>query len=245
MTNEATERVRKDWDSQADKWYEHREALYAASRPVHVWMLNQLAPSEGQRVLEIAAGPGDTGFLVAPFLGGGRLVSTDLSPSMTLGCGSWGGNVTSDNVSPIHLLDIKRVAFETKPVNTAKAPTKPASKSAIPSQTRRPVKREEIAAIVDSFLSKKLAETPPPQPVAEKSAAKPEPEVQQSPVRTIIHELRPPSENGAKPVPLDFVSEDDVRRAIQEGKKVYITAKTILTPSARDLGDEKDIFARI
>ncbi len=43
--------------------------------------------------------------------------STDLSPSMTLGCGSWGGNVTSDNISPIHLMDIKRVAFETKPVN--------------------------------------------------------------------------------------------------------------------------------
>ena len=40
--------------------------------------------------------------------------STDLSPSMTLGCGSWGGNVTSDNVSPIHLMDIKRVAFETR-----------------------------------------------------------------------------------------------------------------------------------
>ena len=37
--------------------------------------------------------------------------STDLSPSMTLGCGSWGGNVTSDNVSPRHLMDIKRVAF--------------------------------------------------------------------------------------------------------------------------------------
>src|SRR3954447_16451942 len=42
--------------------------------------------------------------------------STDLPPSMTLGCGSWGGNVTSDNISPIHLMDIKRVAFETKPV---------------------------------------------------------------------------------------------------------------------------------
>ncbi|MBA3805453.1 MAG: aldehyde dehydrogenase family protein, partial [Acidobacteria bacterium] len=38
--------------------------------------------------------------------------STALPPSMTLGCGSWGGNVTSDNVSPLHLMDIKRVAFE-------------------------------------------------------------------------------------------------------------------------------------
>ena len=29
--------------------------------------------------------------------------STALAPSMTLGCGSWGGNVTSDNISPLHL----------------------------------------------------------------------------------------------------------------------------------------------
>src|SRR5688572_27625818 len=48
--------------------------------------------------------------------------STDLPPSMTLGCGSWGGNVTSDNISPIHLMDIKRVAFETKPVGQSAAP---------------------------------------------------------------------------------------------------------------------------
>ena len=46
--------------------------------------------------------------------------STDLPPSMTFGCGSWGGNVTSDNVSPIHLMDVKRVAFETKPVSSRK-----------------------------------------------------------------------------------------------------------------------------
>jgi len=176
--------------------------------------------------------------------------STDLPPSMTLGCGSWGGNVTSDNVSPIHLLDIKRVAFETKPINAPKPSTRPTVNSAPAAPSHRPVKREEIAAIVDSFLSKKLAETPPVQapvqpPPVQQPAVVAEPEVAQSPVRTIIHELRPPSENGAKPVPLDFVSEDDVRRAINEGKKVYITAKTIVTPSARDLGDEKDIFAKI
>jgi acetaldehyde dehydrogenase (acetylating) len=41
-----------------------------------------------------------------------------LPPSMTLGCGSWGGNVTSDNDSPLHLMDIKRVAFETRPVKS-------------------------------------------------------------------------------------------------------------------------------
>jgi ethanolamine utilization cobalamin adenosyltransferase len=33
--------------------------------------------------------------------------------------------------------------------------------------------------------------------------------------------------------------------AIERGEKIYITSKTILTPSARDLGEEKDIFARV
>jgi ubiquinone/menaquinone biosynthesis C-methylase UbiE len=81
-TNDATDRVRQDWDSQANQWFEQREALFAATRPLHEWMLAQLQPRGGQRVLEIAAGPGDTGFLVASLLGDGRLVSTDLSPSM-------------------------------------------------------------------------------------------------------------------------------------------------------------------
>ena len=170
--------------------------------------------------------------------------STDLPPSMTLGCGSWGGNVTSDNVSPVHLLDIKRVAFETKPVNAARPSVKPVAEATAPPK-RVPVKREEIAAIVDSFLSKKLAERPKPEPVAAPEIAKPAPAAVESPVKTIIHELRPQSENGANRAPLDFVSEDDVRRAIQKGEKIYITAKTIITPSARDLGEEKEIFARI
>ncbi|HRH43870.1 MAG TPA: aldehyde dehydrogenase family protein, partial [Pyrinomonadaceae bacterium] len=88
--------------------------------------------------------------------------STDLSPSMTLGCGSWGGNVTSDNVSPIHLMDIKRVAFETKPVSSLKSKVQN-SIIATPQpqiQSQKSNKREDIAAIVDSFLRKKLAENP-------------------------------------------------------------------------------------
>ncbi len=36
--------------------------------------------------------------------------TTQLFPSMTLGCGSFGGNITSDNIGPQHLLNIKRVA---------------------------------------------------------------------------------------------------------------------------------------
>lgn len=163
-------------------------------------------------------------------------LSTDLPPSMTLGCGSWGGNVTSDNVSPIHLMDIKRVAFETKPVTRLVSASAKADRPAVSS---RPIpKREQIAAIVDSFLTKKLAEVPKEQPAAEA------PPTVETPVKTVIHELRPPSDNGSGREPVDFVSEADVRSAVEKGVKIYITPKTILTPAARDLGEEKDVFAK-
>ena len=42
-------------------------------------------------------------------------LTTGLDPSMTLGCGGWGGNITSDNISPRHLINIKRLAYETNP----------------------------------------------------------------------------------------------------------------------------------
>lgn len=161
-------------------------------------------------------------------------LSTDLTPSMTLGCGSWGGNVTSDNVSPIHLMDIKRVAFETKPVLRRRAGV---PKAIQPAPSRPMPKRDQIAAIVDSFLTKKLAGVAPTQPAATAPAA-------ETPVKTVIHELRPQSDNGSRPEPVDFVSEADVRAAVEKGAKIYITSKTILTPAARDLGNEKDVFAK-
>jgi len=43
--------------------------------------------------------------------------TTRLFPSMTLGPGTIGGSITSDNISPRHLLNIKRVAFEAHPLN--------------------------------------------------------------------------------------------------------------------------------
>src|SRR5690349_5753580 len=42
-------------------------------------------------------------------------LTTGLDPAMTLGCGGWGGNITSDNISPRHLLNIKRLAYEVRP----------------------------------------------------------------------------------------------------------------------------------
>ena len=40
----------------------------------------------------------------------GDIYNFKLAPSLTLGCGSWGGNSVSENVGPKHLLNIKHVA---------------------------------------------------------------------------------------------------------------------------------------
>ena len=82
MTETATDRVRQDWEAQANSWYQQREAMLSASQPVHEWLVEHLDPRDGHHVLEIAAGPGDTGFMAAPRLGTGRLISTDLAPGM-------------------------------------------------------------------------------------------------------------------------------------------------------------------
>lgn len=43
--------------------------------------------------------------------------TTALLPSLTLGVGTWGGSIISENVSAKHLMNIKTLAFETNPVN--------------------------------------------------------------------------------------------------------------------------------
>src|SRR5271157_1063050 len=38
-------------------------------------------------------------------------ITTNLFPAMTLGCGAVAGNITSDNVGPQHLINVKRIAY--------------------------------------------------------------------------------------------------------------------------------------
>jgi hypothetical protein len=191
--------------------------------------------------------------------------STALPPSMTLGCGSWGGNVTSDNVSPLHLMDIKRVAFETRPVKSVRpavgvqpAVSMPQAQPAAPAPAIAggKIDRQEIAAIVDRFLAGKRIETPPSvsQPAATSSPL-PKPEIEAEAgsmyagpaapkVVEPVSKPKAPATNGNKPA-VDFVSEDDVKRAIQKGDKIYINAKTIITPAARDIGEPAEVFAKV
>jgi hypothetical protein len=125
------------------------------------------------------------------------------------------------------------------------------------------VNREEIAAIVDRFLAGRLpsdaAESSPataqtsPETEAGSMYSLPSPRSSDRPAGASQGESRrqasgspavpPAATNGHKTV--DFVSEDDVRRAIQKGEKIYINAKTIITPAARDIGDPAEVFAKV
>jgi acetaldehyde dehydrogenase (acetylating) len=46
--------------------------------------------------------------------------TTALMPSMTLGPGTWGGSIISENVTAMHLMNVKTLAFEMNPVNPGK-----------------------------------------------------------------------------------------------------------------------------
>ena len=190
--------------------------------------------------------------------------STALPPSMTLGCGSWGGNVTSDNVSPLHLMDIKRVAFETRPVKSVRPAAGASQTSSMPTPARQPVAgpggkidRREIAAIVDRFLAGRNIEEVAPSkaaPTGEAEAGS----MYTAPQRPPDTAKSAPATNGeagksrgSAPsassngrTATDFVSEDDVKRAIQKGEKIYINSKTIITPAARDIGEPAEVFAK-
>ncbi len=72
-----------DWERAAVGWERHADAIRTHGMPVSVWMLDALALHPGERVLELAAGPGDTGFLAAEqILPGGGLICSDSSEAM-------------------------------------------------------------------------------------------------------------------------------------------------------------------
>ncbi len=66
------------WECAAKGWGEHRAVFQAAAQPVSRWLIDAISPQPGHRVLELAAGPGDTGLLAAELIApGGTLISTD------------------------------------------------------------------------------------------------------------------------------------------------------------------------
>ena len=253
--------------------------------------------------------------------------STNLFPAMTLGCGAPGGNITSDNIGPQHLMNVKRIAWESRgvehrtipadqrmsggvmpispevfsgkpgvqePATAAKAPAASPASSIAPSQYASPlekkaaepalstpalsVDRATIARVVETVLAGQgiargsgvpaaapvipaAKEESNPSSIASEiasrlfaSPAKPKTDSSAAPAALASEEKpaqtpAPPTaahkpESPAKPAVAisPFVSENDVRRAMTRSEKIFVSPKTILTPSARDLGLEHEVF---
>jgi acetaldehyde dehydrogenase (acetylating) len=166
-------------------------------------------------------------------------LTTGLDPAMTLGCGGFGGNITSDNISPRHLLNIKRLAYEIRSASGAsiasgassasRAAIEPRLPQAPAKPVAEPISADTLTRRIDTFLASRgiagAADSSRPW-----SAARPS-----------IPSPSPPS-SPSTPATVSFVCEEDVRIAVKTGQKIYVTEKTIITPAARDAGEAARIF---
>lgn len=74
---------RESWETAATGWGRNAERIRDWGMPVSVTMLDVLHLQPGQRVLELAAGPGDTGFMAAELvIPGGTLICSDGAEAM-------------------------------------------------------------------------------------------------------------------------------------------------------------------
>jgi acetaldehyde dehydrogenase (acetylating) len=87
--------------------------------------------------------------------------TNELLPSMTLGPGTFGGSIISENVSAKHLINIKRLAFETRPINPPERfQTPPSVVRAQTALAGGQAKSEQPAATIHRIVPKKeTAET--------------------------------------------------------------------------------------
>ena len=184
--------------------------------------------------------------------------TTSLDPSMTLGCGGFGGNITSDNISPKHLLNIKRLAYETKPVaavntgvpRSAGAPGAESRGSDAPGASAtsaprlpqppakppaEPISADTLTKRIDAFLSSRGLSGGAAG--AANASGTPSPPSTPSPgAPGGLAPVTPPS------APSEFVCEDDVRQAVKNGRKILVGEKSIITPAARDAGEAAKVF---
>ena len=74
---------RERWERAAAGWEERREAMQRATRPVSMWLVEQVRPQPGHRLLELAAGVADTGLLAAELVQpGGVVIVSDQAEAM-------------------------------------------------------------------------------------------------------------------------------------------------------------------
>jgi acetaldehyde dehydrogenase (acetylating) len=173
-------------------------------------------------------------------------LTTGLDPAMTLGCGGYGGNITSDNISPRHLLNIKRLAYEITPAaslaRAADSRSEPAA-SLSASVPARPagINPRVLSRRIDEFLGLRGYRSDPtvPAPGAASPAAVSE---LPSPTTVATDALKHDEPADPSTAPLEFICEEDVRQAIQAGRTLLVSERAIVTPSARELAEQHRVF---
>ncbi|HET8980633.1 MAG TPA: methyltransferase domain-containing protein, partial [Solirubrobacteraceae bacterium] len=90
---------RESWETAATAWGRRADRIREWGMPVSVAMIDALALQPGDQVLELAAGPGDTGFMAAELIRpGGTLVCSDGADAMLQVARSRAAEVGIDNV---------------------------------------------------------------------------------------------------------------------------------------------------
>ncbi|MGN0682427.1 MAG: bifunctional acetaldehyde-CoA/alcohol dehydrogenase [Oscillospiraceae bacterium] len=88
----------------------------------------------------------------------GDLYNFKLAPSLTLGCGSWGGNSVSENVGVKHLINVKTLAERRENMLWFRAPEKVyIKKGCLPvalSELKNVLGKKRVFVVTDEFLAK-------------------------------------------------------------------------------------------
>lgn len=148
-------------------------------------------------------------------------LTTALTPSLTLGCGTWGNNITTDNITARHLINVRRLAWGLRP------PTDQPARS---------------ASHTDGFAADTPPATTPAPPPFDREAVR-------ALVRQALNDLTAPADCPTTPTapqsaPGDFWTESDIRQALATGHPLTLTRDTRLTPAARDLAQAMGLLER-
>ena len=105
------------WEAGAPGWSSRADEIRAFGMDVSAWLIDALQLQPGQRVLELAAGPGDTGFMAAELIRpGGTLITSDAAEAMLEVARARADQLGIDNVE-FKRLELEWIDLETASVD--------------------------------------------------------------------------------------------------------------------------------
>ena len=108
---------RERWEGAARGWEERRADFQRDAQPVSVWLVEHLEPQPGYRILELAAGIGDTGLLAAELVEpGGSVLITDGAEAMVEAARRRAAEVGAANVE-VHQMEAEWIDLPTASVD--------------------------------------------------------------------------------------------------------------------------------